>query len=245
MARSRQIKPGFFKNEHLVALPFSTRLLFAGLWTLADKAGRLEDRPLKIKMELFPADAIDIDAALNELANAPEPFIVRYESQGVRIIQVVKWEENQKPHHQEAESNLPGLDEIGTTSEQVRTLARSGSDKGAKRSVKVTSNKQQVINKEVVADELDRIDNPDVKAAVGDWLAYKRERKQSYGETALKKFVSRVVTLAARDGPASVVEKFDRAISQRYDGWDFDGTNTKKAVRDNSGRGAGSRERGL
>jgi len=39
MARSRNIKPGFFKNDHLVELPFEYRLLFAGLWTLADREG--------------------------------------------------------------------------------------------------------------------------------------------------------------------------------------------------------------
>ena len=53
MARARNIKPGFFKNEFLADLPFETRLLFIGLWTLADREGRLEDRPRKIKMELF------------------------------------------------------------------------------------------------------------------------------------------------------------------------------------------------
>src|SRR5690606_392135 len=112
MARSRLIKPGFFKNEYLVALPMATRLLFAGLWTLADKEGRLEDRPLRIKMEIFPADDIDVDAALNELASAPEPFIIRYESQGVRIIEVVNWHQHQKPHHQEKDSVLPSSEVV-------------------------------------------------------------------------------------------------------------------------------------
>jgi hypothetical protein len=43
MARARNIKPGFFANPELVELPFATRLLFIGLWTVADRAGRLED----------------------------------------------------------------------------------------------------------------------------------------------------------------------------------------------------------
>ena len=55
MARARNIKPGFFLNEELVELPFSTRLLFIGLWTLADRDGRMEDKPKRIKMSLFPA----------------------------------------------------------------------------------------------------------------------------------------------------------------------------------------------
>lgn len=44
MARARNIKPGFFINEDLVELPFSTRLLFAGLWIIADREGRLGER---------------------------------------------------------------------------------------------------------------------------------------------------------------------------------------------------------
>jgi hypothetical protein len=50
MARARNIKPAFFKNEQLVELGMSTRLLFIGLWCLADREGRLEDRPKRIKM---------------------------------------------------------------------------------------------------------------------------------------------------------------------------------------------------
>ena len=51
MARSRNIKPSLFKNEVLgVADPLYT-ILFEGLWVLADREGRLEDRPLRIKAE--------------------------------------------------------------------------------------------------------------------------------------------------------------------------------------------------
>ena len=49
MARARNIKPGFFKNEFLAEMPCEVRLLFIGLWTLADREGRLEDRPKRIK----------------------------------------------------------------------------------------------------------------------------------------------------------------------------------------------------
>ncbi len=59
MARARNIKPGFFRNAELVELPFEARLLFIGLWTIADREGRLEDRPKQIKMEVFPADNVD------------------------------------------------------------------------------------------------------------------------------------------------------------------------------------------
>lgn len=108
MARARNIKPGFFKNADLVELPFETRLLFAGLWTLADRAGRLEDRPKQIKMELFPADTLDIDEMLNGLQQWG--FVKRYEVDGRRLIQIVNFSKHQNPHRDEKVSSLPAED---------------------------------------------------------------------------------------------------------------------------------------
>lgn len=105
MARARNIKPGFFANELLVELDFATRLLFIGLWTEADKAGRLEDRPKRIKMALFPADSIDIDSMLSGLESMG--FIRRYEKDGVKAIQIVNWAKHQNPHHTEKASVIP------------------------------------------------------------------------------------------------------------------------------------------
>jgi hypothetical protein len=105
MARSRNIKPGFFTNDDLVELDFATRLLFAGLWTVADKAGRLEDRPKKIKIAVFPADDVDVEAMLAALAG--RNFITRYSVNGVGYIQIVSWAKHQNPHHTEKASVIP------------------------------------------------------------------------------------------------------------------------------------------
>ena len=56
MARSRNIKPGIMANEDLAELGAIERLLFIYLWMLADKEGRLEDRPKRIKVEALPYD---------------------------------------------------------------------------------------------------------------------------------------------------------------------------------------------
>lgn len=105
MARSRNIKPGFFTNDVLGELPPLARLLFAGIWTLCDRAGRVEDRPKKIKAEVLPYDSCDADPLLQMLSE--KGFITRYEVGGVRVIQVVAWEKHQNPHIKEAESTLP------------------------------------------------------------------------------------------------------------------------------------------
>jgi len=107
MARARNIKPGFFTNEDLVELDFATRLLFAGLWTVADREGRLQDRPKKIKIDVFPADNLDIDAMLQALHDAN--FIQRYEVNGSKFIQISSWSKHQNPHHTEKASEIPGV----------------------------------------------------------------------------------------------------------------------------------------
>ena len=105
MPRARNIKPDFFKNEQLVELPFETRLLFAGLWTLAGKDGRLEDRPKKIKMEIFPGDDVDVSHELSRLAEAG--LVQRYTASGVHCIQIMTFTKHQNPHPREPESGLP------------------------------------------------------------------------------------------------------------------------------------------
>ncbi|KQQ60343.1 hypothetical protein ASF84_05305 [Pseudomonas sp. Leaf127] len=107
MARSRNIKPGFFSNEHLAELDFATRLLFIGMWTEADREGRLEDRPRRLKMALFPADNVDINSMLDDLDHLG--FIKRYTVGDVKAIQVINWTKHQNPHMKEAQSTIPEM----------------------------------------------------------------------------------------------------------------------------------------
>ncbi len=113
MARARNIKPGFFKNEDLAECTPWARLCFAGLWTLADREGRLEDRPKRIKGELFAFDTIEVEPLLAELQQ--RNFILRYtDAEGRNLIQVLEFLKHQNPHHREPPSELappqsPGL----------------------------------------------------------------------------------------------------------------------------------------
>ena len=109
MARSRIIKPGFFNNDILAEIPPLGRLLFAGLWTIADRAGRLEDRPKRIKATLLPYDECDVDALLADLHR--RGFIYRYGKGLNAFIQITNWDRHQQPHIKEAASTIPAPDE--------------------------------------------------------------------------------------------------------------------------------------
>lgn len=137
MARARNIKPGFFKNEILGLADPLYSLLFEGLWLLADRAGRLEDRPLRIKAEIFPyRENLRIDEMLNWLQD--NGFIQRYLSEGKACILVLEFEKHQNPHKNEPESTLPapqdrsGTGEFGPSTVEVdATSEKIGTDSDA------------------------------------------------------------------------------------------------------------------
>lgn len=124
MARARGIKPAFFKNEVLAQLPCYARLLFIGLWTLADRAGRLEDRPMRIRGELFPYEEVDVDGMLRALDTAG--FIHRYEVAGNRLISIVNFTKHQSPHVKEVASTIPAPDKHRASTMLARLTPDSG-----------------------------------------------------------------------------------------------------------------------
>lgn len=146
MARARNIKPGVFKNEILVELPAFTRLLFIGLWTMADREGRVEDRPKRLKLELFPYDSDDINEALDSLREGG--FIHRYESSGVKVISINNFLKHQNPHGTEKDSELP--DEGGNLT--VHERDKKGYVTGTKRVNNVKSPVNNVSATEVNVD---------------------------------------------------------------------------------------------
>lgn len=103
--RARNIKPGFFSNDLVAELPTETRLLFIGLWMIADREGRLEYRPKKIKGLVFPFDNFNVEPMLQELASAN--FIDIYEVDGSKYLSIPNFVKHQKPHIKEAPSRIP------------------------------------------------------------------------------------------------------------------------------------------
>lgn len=105
MARTRNLKPGFFANELLAACNPLARILFAGLWGHADRDGRLEDRPLRFKAQILPYDNCDIGELLDQLCK--HKFIVRYSVHGNNYIQINTFGVHQNPHANEPSCGFP------------------------------------------------------------------------------------------------------------------------------------------
>lgn len=107
MPRKRDIKHEFFKAEEVARVSPLARLLFIGLWTIADRDGRLLDRPGRIKAEVLPYDQADVESLLGELAR--ERFIVRYQVAGRPLIWIRTFSKHQSPHPAEKASELPAF----------------------------------------------------------------------------------------------------------------------------------------
>jgi hypothetical protein len=107
MARARNIKPSFFTNEILGDLDPLVCLLFINLWMLADREGRLEDRPKRILGETFRhrREITDVNGYLTVLVQ--HGFIERYKVGDLSIIQIVNFRKHQSPHNTEKPSVLP------------------------------------------------------------------------------------------------------------------------------------------
>lgn len=94
MARIRTIKPDFWTDEKVVELSAFARLLFIGLWNFADDSGRMVYSPKKIKMQIFPADSVEIPELVGEIRR--NSLVTVYVFEGIEYLQINGFEKHQK-----------------------------------------------------------------------------------------------------------------------------------------------------
>lgn len=95
MARIRTIKPEFWTDPDIVAMPMAARLFFIGCWNHADDYGVLRDDPERLRLQIMPADDIDVEAIVNELVD--RRHLVRMVAQdGTKVLVVRTFGVHQK-----------------------------------------------------------------------------------------------------------------------------------------------------
>lgn len=106
------MKPQVFKNEGLAECSPFARLLFKGLWCMADRKGILKDSAKRIKAEIFPHDQpgrfgfpATVEILLVELA--AQNLIKRYEVDGERYTWIPSFEKHARPHPKEPDEGYP------------------------------------------------------------------------------------------------------------------------------------------
>lgn len=121
--RTRDLKPDFWTDERVVSVSDAAKLLFQGLWNLADREGRLEDKPVTIGFKVRPWDPGAAPALLDELHAAG--LIVRYEVAGAKLIGIPGLTTHQRIHPKEMASKLPDWAGLETSRVKVELSAAS------------------------------------------------------------------------------------------------------------------------
>jgi len=104
--RARGIKPDICLDENLVKCSSMARLLAVYLPMYADRDGRFEFRPLRIKAAIFPYDdGLDIEALLKELVTIN--YINVYVINEQKFAEINNFSSNQRPHNNEVPSTIP------------------------------------------------------------------------------------------------------------------------------------------
>lgn len=93
MARIRTIKPDFWTDEKIVELSFEARLFFIGSWNFADDNGNLQRSAKKLKMQIFPADAIDCEPLIQSLI--AHGLFSEYEVNGEKFLHIKGFKRHQ------------------------------------------------------------------------------------------------------------------------------------------------------
>ncbi len=109
MARIRTIKPEFFSSADVVALSPLARLLFIGLWGIADREGRMKWRPADFKLQILPGDQCDVHELCQEITR--RELVVLY---GDGLACIPTFLEHQSINPRETPSKLPAPDACPT-----------------------------------------------------------------------------------------------------------------------------------
>ena len=97
---NRQIKDTFWRDPAMIRWPLAKRMLYQGLWCIADDSGCCEDDSWAIKVLLFPSP-VDADITpdiisqwLDEIAEAGK--IIRYEATGKKCFYMKNFHKHQR-----------------------------------------------------------------------------------------------------------------------------------------------------
>lgn len=155
MARKRMIDPNIWQSEDFNKLDTFSRLVFIGLFSLADDEGRGRANPTYIKSSIFPYDEVvrttDIEKSLSKISASMS--IVFYEHNESKYYELLNWDKWQKIDRP-TESKIPEYieNEMKTIFDEYSTNVR--------RVISLNKNKKENKNiKEREKPTLDEIQN--------------------------------------------------------------------------------------
>lgn len=104
MSRIRSVHPGMFTDEAFMTVSSAAKVVLIGIWCECDDQGVFEWKPFTLKARLLPAEDVNMDAILSELASVD--FIRRFEC-GKSYGLVRNFQRYQRPKKPNAVHPLP------------------------------------------------------------------------------------------------------------------------------------------
>lgn len=198
MARKRMIDPNIWQSEDFSKLSTLAKLVFIGLFSLADDEGRGRSNPIYLKSSLFPYEegirSADIDKTLSEISS--NMSVIFYSCDGSNYYELLSWNTFQKidrptpsqiPMFDESKDNIRRIFDEPSTSNQ-RALAPN----------RIEQNKNRIeknINKEPSLDEIKKyIDEKKLKVEAqqfydyfteGNWIDSKGNKVKNWKQKLL------------------------------------------------------------
>ena len=143
MARKRMVDPGIWQSEDFGKLSNLAKIVFIGLFSLADDEGRGRCNPVYLKSTLFPYNedmrSADIEKALFEISS--NMSVVFYSCDGNNYYSLLSWDTFQKID-KPTNSKIPAYDENNS---QIRLLFAECSSKPRRQFVpnRIEDNKKE------------------------------------------------------------------------------------------------------
>lgn len=99
MARNRMIKPEFWEDEKVGSLSISARLLFIGMWNIADDEGLLRFNSAYLKSSIFIYDELGLDVIQSYMNEIIEKDLICVYSEGItnqKYAYIINFRKHQK-----------------------------------------------------------------------------------------------------------------------------------------------------
>ena len=213
MARARNIKPAFFDNDLLADIEPLGRLLFIGLWTIADYKGDLVYREKRIKAQLLPYDNCDVNKIM---INLDKSGFIRFYSDGDSIyLNIANFSKHQNPHKNERQkgSDIPEYSETMAQAVDLNTLTINRDKNGIAHDNNETNRADSLLlipdslslnpdsppEKKVVVAKAPKFDFKNELLLLGvdkqvleDWLTVRKKKKASNTKTAFTGLIKEV-----------------------------------------------------
>jgi hypothetical protein len=226
--RSRLLRPDFFSDDKIAECGPMGLHLYLGLMCLADRDGRLEDRPMKIKVQVIPYFDCNVDEVLDLLAKAK--LIIRYQVADLKLIEIADFDKYQQVYAKEKSEGFPSPSECNTSLTKATTKLSDSFEEASEQLLNRNRNRNRNNTKGECEGEIEKPKTVSplpvdlareipkeleaVRREIESWILYKRERGKGYKPSGLAALLNKLKTFP----PNVVASAIQTSMANNWDG---------------------------